>query len=188
MLNSLLRRLTADRYREYLAWMEPIAEAKDLLGINTPADIRQERRKRRNLSTAYVDLFQVRKLVQPGWESLEIKFPRFRDRRPVSSRTCCGTSVGRSGPYDPSKSAVERPARTSSIFCRISGRSDEASPTFLFLGTLRAYTGLAGRVRRQRLPRRSELRDPGQPCPAAVANWAGWARAAVHRAAVPPRC
>jgi len=83
MMNSLLRRPTADRYRGYLAWIELIAEAKDLLGINAPADIRQERRRRRNLSTAYVDLFQIRKLIQPGWESLEIRVAQIQD-----SKTC----------------------------------------------------------------------------------------------------
>jgi hypothetical protein len=72
MLNSLLRRLIADRYRGYLDWVEPVAEVKDLLGTDTPADIRQERRKHRNLSAGYVDLFQVRQLIQPGWESRDI--------------------------------------------------------------------------------------------------------------------
>ena len=42
MLDGLPRRLLADRYREYFAWIEPIAELKDLLGVDTPADIRQE--------------------------------------------------------------------------------------------------------------------------------------------------
>jgi hypothetical protein len=57
VLNSLLWRLLVDQYSEDLAWIELAAGAKDLLGIDAPADSRQERRQRRNLSVSYVDLF-----------------------------------------------------------------------------------------------------------------------------------